>query len=160
MIKKRIGNKIILATIAGMLVLTGMGISESVSSAANTSDTKWEAVLDENSTQVKYTNKRRKDTNSKIYIYWSLTYGSGLSAISVGVYGCTGDSAKKYPVGRLDGDRKRFYGINGMGKYAMTNYVNELKYSYAKLGFKSLSGSGVAKGVWSPDCAGSYTVLK
>lgn len=95
MIKKRIGNKIILATIAGMLVLTGMGISESVSSAANTSDTKWEAVLDENSTQVKYTNKRRKDTNSKIYIYWSLTYGSGLSAISVGVYGCTGDSAKK-----------------------------------------------------------------
>ena len=80
MIKKRIGNKIILATIAGMLVLTGMGISESVSSAANTSDTKWEAVLDENSTQVKYTNKRRKDTNSKIYIYWSLTYGSGLSA--------------------------------------------------------------------------------
>ena len=148
MIKKRIGNKIILATIAGMLVLTGMGISESVSSAANTSDTKWEAVLDENSTQ------------AKIYIYWSLTYGSGLSAISVGVYGCTGDSAKKYPAGRLDGDRKRFYGINGMGKYAMTNYVNELKYSYAKLGFKSLSGSGVAKGVWSPDCAGSYTVLK
>ena len=51
MIKKRIGNKIILATIAGMLVLTGMGISESVSSAANTSDTKWEAVLDENSTR-------------------------------------------------------------------------------------------------------------
>lgn len=45
----------------------------------------------------------------------------------------------------MDGDRKRFYGINGMGKYAMTNYVNELKYSYAKLGFKSLSGSGVAK---------------
>ena len=88
MIKKRIGNKIILATIAGMLVLTGMGISESVSSAANTSDTKWEAVLVENYTQVKYTNKRRKDTNSNIYIYWSLTYVSGLSAISVGVYYC------------------------------------------------------------------------
>lgn len=160
MIKKRIGNKIILAVIAGMLGLTGMGISESVSSAANTSDKAWEFALSYKKTDVNYTNKRRKDNNSKIYVNWQSTVGGDLTAITVGAFGCYSDSSKKYPAGRLDGDKKRFCVMNGTGKYALTNYVNELGYSHAKIGLRGVTGSGVARGVWSPDCAGSYTVLK
>ena len=49
--------------------------------------------------------------------------------------------------------------VNSTGKYAVTNGVYERGYRYASLAVKSQSGSGTAKGVWSPDCAGSYTIL-
>ena len=49
--------------------------------------------------------------------------------------------------------------VNSTGKYAVTNGVYERGYRYASLGVKSQSGNGTAKGVWSPDCAGSYTIL-
>ena len=48
---------------------------------------------------------------------------------------------------------------NRTGKYAVTNGVYERGYRYASLGVKSQSGNGTAKGVWSPDCVGSYTIL-
>ncbi len=49
--------------------------------------------------------------------------------------------------------------VNSTGKYAVTNGVYERGYRYASLGVKSQSGNGTAKDVWSPDCAGSYTIL-
>lgn len=49
--------------------------------------------------------------------------------------------------------------VNSTGKYAVTNGVYERGYRYVSLGVKSQSGNGTAKGVWSPDCAGSYTIL-
>ena len=72
-----------------------------------------------------------------------------------GSYG-TDDSLK--PAGNEYGATRECV-VNNTGKYAVTNGVYERGYRYASLGVKSQSGNGTAKGVWSPDCAGSYTIL-
>ena len=82
--------------------------------------------------------------------------GLGVAQNSAQANTRTDDSLK--PAGNEHGAARECV-VNRTGKYAVTNGVYERGYRYASLGVKSQSGNGTAKGVWSPDCAGSYTIL-
>ena len=45
------------------------------------------------------------------------------------------------------------------GKYEIKNFVKRT-CNQATIGMRAYKGSGVARGKWSPDCLGSYTVLQ
>ncbi len=154
----RVKNKVMMLLMALMLVVSGMGVS-ATSFAANTSDDPWSFSLGVKMTTMQHIVGRRKDNDSKNYIYWSSTYGGNLSKITISPFGANSAQGKAYPAGTKSGGERRYI-MNQTGKYALTNFVYELGYKYARPGMLGNKGSGGAKGVWSPDCAGSYTVLQ
>ena len=94
---------------------------------------------------------------SKIYFNWNGAYNN-LTKLMITPYGSYGTDDSLKPAGNEYGATRECV-VNRTGKYAVTNGVYERGYRYASLGVKSQSGNGTAKGVWSPDCAGSYTIL-
>ena len=156
--KKTIGNKIMVVMMTLMLLLTGLGASKNVF-AANTADVDWSFNLSVDSSKFHYVKGRKKENDSKIYINWQNAYGGNLSKLTVSPFGAVSKKGTAEPAGtRYKGQRN--YIMNGCNKYSVTNYVYELGYAYARPGIKANEGKGTAKGVWSPDCAGSYKVLQ
>lgn len=156
--KKTIGNKIMVVMMTLMLLLTGLGASKNVF-AANTADVDWSFNLSVDSSKFHYVKGRAKWNNSKIYINWQTAYGGNLSKLTVSPFGADSDTGSPKKAGTAYGGQRNYI-MNGCNKYAVTNYVHELGYAYARPGIKANEGKGTAKGVWSPDCAGSYKVLQ
>jgi hypothetical protein len=159
---KRGSNKIMMMVIALMLIITSIGISKKINfaSTGNITDETWSLNLSVTNTTWQFLMGRNKLNNSKIYINWSTSYGTG-KLTSIYIAPCGSDKADSSPhaAGTSSGGGA-YYVMESTGKYAMTNYVYELGYHYARPAMRAKSGSGTAQGYWSPDCAGSYTVLK
>lgn len=156
--KRRKSGKIMVLVMVAMLALSGMAYTKTAY-AANTTDEKWSFALGVKITKMSYIPNRIKENDSKIYINWIAAYGGNLSKITVAPYGShEKDGAHRTAGTSTGGDRRCI--MNSTGKYALTNYVYELKYRYASVGMLGNKGGGAARGLWSPDCAGSYTVLK
>lgn len=174
-------RKIIIAAMAGILAAAGVGVTTGVTKAAGNvgetneiggsdidassdeqygyTDSSWQFSLNSSDDKQVHPDPRDKYTDTKIYFNWgSVTYGN-ITAMQVSPYGYKKDENKYYQAGTAGGGRKR-YVAEHTGKYRITNYVHERKYTMATIGMRSYSGAGVARGVWSPDCLGEYEVLK
>lgn len=156
--KKTIGNKIMVVMMTLMLLLTGLGASKNVFAAANTADVAWSYNLNVSSKKTHYISRREKLNKSNAYVNWNGAYGGNLSKIAVSPYKATTSSSSLKNAGTETGG-SRTYIMNGCGKYEVKIYVKS-PYKFASIGLKAYAGKGTAKGVWSPDCAGSYKVLQ
>ena len=155
--RKTIGNKVMIVMMTLMLLLTGLGMSQSVF-AANTTDATWSYNLNADSSKMHYISRREKMNNSNVYINWNGVYGGNLSKIAVSPYKAKKSSGSLVNAGTSTSG-SRTYIMNGCGKYEVKIYVKS-PYKFASVGMKAYKGKGTAKGVWSPDCAGHYTVLQ
>ena len=155
--RKTIGNKVMIVMMTLMLLLTGLGMSQSVF-AANTTDATWSYNLNADSSKMHYISRREKMNNSNVYINWNGVYGGNLSKIAVSPYKAKKSSGSLVNAGTSTGG-SRTYIMNGCGKYEVKIYVKS-PYKFASVGMKAYKGKGTAKGVWSPDCTGHYTVLQ
>lgn len=151
-------KSVVMVAMAAMLSLTGLGVSGK-SAKADTIDTTWSFSLAANSYSFNFLPLRQKDNSTKIYFNWNGTYGGTLTALTVSPYGAYDANGSKIAAGTNSAGEKT-YSVNQTGKYRVTNYVHELGMTHATLGVRSKVGYGTAKGVWSPDCAGSYSVLQ
>ncbi len=120
-------------------------------------DSEWKLAVNVSDNKQVHPEPRPKYTYSKVYFNWgSVVYGT-VSKLDVEPYGY--DGSKYYHVADRNGSAKR-YDVSHTGKYAITNYIKENGWTSANIAIHSKSGSGVVRGVWSPDCAGTYTVLQ
>lgn len=148
---------ITMTAMAAMLSITGLGVAQKNAQAANITDEAWSFSLDVNSNVFRHVQGRNKTDPSKIYIYWSATYGGNLSQIQVYACGASTKAGTPQNASRSNPKNNPIYGfMYGAGKYSLTNYVYELGMPYARPGMKSVKGSGTAQGLWSPDSAGIY----
>ena len=156
--RKRVSNKIVTGIMTFMLMVSVFGVCDLVSAKAapNTGDTSWSFNVSTSNTSWQFTGVREKRDDSKIYVHWQNGY-NGVSSIYITPYGYS--TSKGSGACGTDGGHEVSYKLNSTGKYSVTNYVNERGYTHAKIGIKSAVGNGTAKGVWSPDSAGTYTVL-
>lgn len=153
---KKIINKIFIISMLFMMATVAFkGISRIADASGNTTDTYWRVNL-KASSNFAYTEARGKYDDSKVYLNW-VTKG-GVNKMYVAPYGLRKINGAHYNCTDYTGSTRK-YTVYNVGKYAMTNYVCELGYDYAAIGFMSRSGSGYPSGYWSPDCAGSYKVL-
>ncbi|MBE5947253.1 MAG: hypothetical protein E7259_10020 [Lachnospiraceae bacterium] len=155
--KYSISDKVMLSFMTIMIMITFFGVNYEMPIASNNSDEEWHFVLSVDSTSQSYIAARDKLDYSKIYFNWGSVTAGNLSAIEVEPYGVRG--GKYVPVGTSKGGHK-IYAIYNTGKYSITNWALELSCSRASVGLNSYQGSGLAKGVWSPDSVGLYTILQ
>lgn len=163
----RVKKSIMMMAITLMMIVTGLGIAQK-NALASSSDEAWSFSLSVNSSVFRHMTGREKENSTKIYIYWSATYGGDLSQIKVYACGASGPNGTPVNASRSDPSANPIYGfMYGAGQYSLTNYVYEINNStaykgtmpYARPGLKSNAGSGAAQGWWSPDSIGSYTVI-
>ena len=176
-------KKIIIAAMAGMLAVVGVGATTAVAKAAGNeetaiatesgdSSTNGEGIATYNAGYVNsnfalavnvtndrqvYPEKRVKYTYSKVYFNWGSVSGGSVASIEIEPYGY--DGVKYQHVGDLENATKR-YQVKSTGEYAVTNYIHELNLPEATVAMRARQGAGVVNGKWSPDCAGTYTVLQ
>lgn len=155
--KKNLGTKIMTFLIAVMIGVTCVAVASKNTNAKNSVDTEWSYVLSVDSTSQTFLDYRMKEDTSKIYFNWGSVISGNLSGIAVEPYGYSTSSGRQ-PAGDSYGQHKVCV-INNTGKYSITNWVHELGYTYATVGMRSVAGSGLAKGVWSPDSIYTYTVI-
>lgn len=177
---KDVKKKIIIAAMAGMLAVAGAGATTAVAKAAGNEETAiatesgdsstisatnegykdsaWElAVNASDNKQVHPKDPKTKYTYSKVYFNWGSVVNGNVTMLDVEPYGY--DGSTYHHVGDRQGSAKR-YDVKKTGKYAVTNYVRENGWPSANIAIHSKKGSGLVKGVWSPDCAGTYEVLQ
>lgn len=154
--RNKIGRKLAVITMGLMIALTGIGMSTTV--FADTTDTIWSFNLNVSTTKFQYLS-REKQNNSKIYINWQSSYGGNLSKICVTPKGSDKKDSTPKNAGTVHGGSRQYI-MNGSGKYSLTNGVYEMGYKFARPGMRAQAGKGTAKGCWSPDSAGTYTVLQ
>lgn len=130
-----------------MLAPAAKGI---VTYAANIEDSPYSYSLTTANTSPIYTEFRKKEDASSIYVKPLAMTGS-LSRVGVVVRARREADGPISTVG-LTGTKHYYYMIAGRG-YKVYNLVKENGYSYASVGFHSQNGIGTASGVWSPDCA-------
>ena len=177
---KDVKKKIIIVAMAGMLAVAGAGATTAVAKAAGNEETAiatesgdsstinatndgykdsaWElSVNASDNKQVHPKEARPKYTYSKVYFNWGRVVNGNVTMLDVEPYGY--DGSTYHHVGDRQGSAKRYI-IRNTGKYAITNYIKENGWTSANIAIHSRSGSGVVKGTWSPDCAGTYNVLE
>ena len=171
-------KQILFAAMAGMLAVAGAGATTGVAKAAGNEETAISTESGDNSTisatndgyvdsawelavnasdnkQVHPKEARPKYTYSKVYFNWGSVVNGNVTMLDVEPYGY--DGSTYYHVGDRQGSAKR-YNVGHTGKYAITNYIKENGWTSANIALHSKKGSGLVKGVWSPDCAGTYEV--
>lgn len=179
---KDVKKKIIIAAMAGILAVVGAGATTAVAKAAGNeetaiatesgensisggstticndgyTDSSYELSVNATDNKQVYPAKRVKYTYSPVYFNWGRVKGGNVGKLDVEPYGY--DGVKYRHVGDKNYSAKR-YDITHTGKYAVTSYIHELNLPEATIALHAKQGSGVIMGEWSPDCAGSYTIL-
>lgn len=153
---KTMGDKVLLLLLTAMLLITGLGISQTVN--ADNVDRAWSYELKASSTSWKYFPREKKDDTTKHYVYWRASYYGNVSQIKISPYGATGKMDTAKAAGDMNGNSKTYI-IKSTGQYRVTNCVKELGYKYATPRIKSNKGSGTVSGLWSPDSTVAFPVL-
>lgn len=135
-----------------MVVCLFAGILQTRVKAANTSDSGWYFTLSMQDASYKYVGQRAKENDSYVYLKWSEKTGT-LSALNARVLGDGTDCGTSTP-----GVSHTYY-VWALGQYSLVNYVNENKRTMCNLGLRANDGYGDAMGLWSPDSAGTYTII-
>lgn len=170
---------IVIAAMAGIMAVAGTGITTNMAMAQENEksaviydsedttvsgdtqygyeDSKWEFAFNSSDKKQRHPDPRDKYTSSNIYFNWGSVVNGTITSMEVSPYGYIG--TQYVQAGTETGGRMR-YVASTTGKYEIKNFVKKIGCNKATIGMRAYKGSGVAKGKWSPDCLGSYTVLQ
>ena len=121
-----------------MMVFAVVSHNDKIAGASNYTDTRWEFYVNVSDTSDRYTEDRKKEDSTKVYLNW--VGQSNVSELRV----------------MVEGSPDGIYHYNCT--YSLSNTVNERGYKYARVRMRSGEGSGYVSGLWSPDSLRNYNI--